>query len=330
MTNKRKVIITEPLPLVDEELSLLRSHADALVCSSPDHDTVKDAARDADVVMVLYAKITSDILESANKLRGIVRYGVGVDNIDIGKATERRVVVANVPSYAIETVADHAIALLLTLSRKIVVADRLMKTRSWSMRSWMAPPSSIRGIDLSGKTLGLIGFGKIGRAVARRAASFGMRVTTYDPFISKETADEMGVETVGFDELLRNSDFVSLHAPLTSETRVIINQDSLSKMKEGVFIVNTSRGPLIDQRALVKALKTGKVAAAGIDVFSQEPPDPDDPLFELENVVLTPHIAWYTTEALRRLEMTAVEHAVNILNGKVPENVVNPEVLLIT
>ena len=316
-----KVVLTEPMPLFQDELEILEKHAEVDILRSTDHDLILDRAKVADVLMVVYAKVTSDIIENAPRLKGIVKYGVGVDNIDVQSATEHGVIVANVPDYAIDTVADLALGLLLSLSRRIMIADRLMRSRNWG--NYASPPSLLKGIDLFGKTLGLIGIGRIGKAVGDRAKSFGTKIVAFDPYVSREMAKEMGVELVTLDELFRVSDFISLHSPLTEETRGIVNADSISRMKDGVFIINTARGPLIDHKALIEALKSGKVAGAGLDVLQTEPPRKDDPIFDLDNVVLTPHIAWYTDEALRRLEMSAAQTSVNLLTGIIPKNSVN-------
>ncbi|MGI0080079.1 MAG: C-terminal binding protein [Nitrososphaerales archaeon] len=321
MNSQKKIVLTEPMPLVQDELSILEKEAQVELIRSTDHDLVMSKAKDADVLMVVYAKVTGDIIENASRLKGIIKYGVGVDNIDVRKASENGVIVANVPDYAIETVADHAMGLLLTLARKIMISDRVMRARAWG--NWASPPNSLLGIDLKGKTLGLVGIGRIGKAVAERAQSFGMKVTASDPYVSEEMAREMRVDLQPFDEVIGRSDFISLHSPLTDETKGIINAKTISKMKAGVFIINTARGPLIEHTDLVNALREGRVGGAALDVFQKEPPQLDDPIFSLANVVLTPHIAWYTSEALRRLEMTAARQAVEILNGEIPTNSVN-------
>lgn len=321
MNSQKKIVLTEPMPLVQDELQILEREAQVELIRSTDHDIIMNRARDADVLMVVYAKVTSDIIESATRLKGIIKYGVGVDNIDVSKATELGIIVANVPDYAIETVADHAMGLLLSLARRIMISDRMMRARAWG--NWASPPNSLLGLDLKGKTLGLVGIGRIGKAVAERAQSFGMKVIASDPYVSKEMANEMRVDLQAFDEVIAKSDFISLHSPLTDETRGIINAKTISKMKIGVFIINTARGPLVEHLDLVNALREGRVGGAALDVFQREPPQADDPIFQLDNVVLTPHIAWYTNEALRRLEMTAAQQAVEILNGKIPSNSVN-------
>jgi len=318
-----KVLITEPMPLVKEEVAILEKHAKVEVSPSPDHASIKARIMDADVVLVNYAEITADVLEVASKLKGIVKYGVGLDNINVEKASELGVTVVNVPDYATDSVADHVFALLLTLTRKITVANDLMS--KGLATKWTSPPDSLKGVELRGKTLGLIGLGRIGAAVAQRALSFGTRVIAFDPYLTGDRVREIGAEPKSLDEVLRTSDFISLHSPLTDETRSMINEASIAKMKDGVFIINTARGPLIDAGALSGALKTGKIAGAGLDVFSHEPPSPSDELFGLENVIRTPHIAWYTEESLRRIEMTVVQDALDVLDGRTPTHTVNKE-----
>jgi len=311
------------MPLITEEKKILSKYADVQVAKSTDEDNLIVEARDADIIMVVYARITERIINSATKLRGIVRYGIGVDNIDLKAASRRRIPVANVPDYCIGTVADHAFALLLALNRKLLLADNIVRTGNWG--AWTSPSPKLMGVDLEGKTLGLIGIGKIGSAVAARAKGFGMKVIAYDPYIPKEVAERLGIELVNLETLLKNADFVSVHSPLTNETRGMIGERELKLMKKTAYIINTARGPIIQEEALYKALKNGWIAGAGLDVYTKEPPDRDNPLFKLENVVLTPHIAYYTQEAIWRLEMTAVEEAIRILQGQLPKNLVNKE-----
>lgn len=311
------------MPLIAEEKKILSKYADIQVAKNTDEDNLAMEARDADVIMVVYAKITERIINSATKLKGIVRYGIGVDNIDLKAASKRKIPVANVPDYCIGTVADHAFALLLALNRKLLLADNTLRYGNWG--TWTSPSPKLMGVDLEGKILGLIGIGKIGSAVAARAKGFGMKVIAYDPYIPKEAAEKLGIELVDIETLLKNADFISIHSPLTSETRGMIGAKELKLMKKTAYIINTARGPIVQEEALYKALKNGWIAGAGLDVYEKEPPDKDNPLFKLENVVLTPHIAYYTQEAIWRLEMTAVEEAIRILQGQIPKNLVNKE-----
>lgn len=322
---KAKVLVTEPMPLIEEERKILEKFANLKLAKSTAEDDLIAEVGDVDVIMVVYAKITKQIIDSAKKLKGIVRYGIGVDNIDLDAATKRKIPVANVPDYCIGTVADHAFALLLTLSRKILIADKIVRTREY-VGAWTSPSDKIKGVDLEGKVLGIIGLGKIGRSVAARARGFGMEVIAYDPYVDKELANALNIKLVGLDTLLRESDFVSIHAALLPETRGIIGERELKMMKKTAYLINVSRGPIVQEKALCKALREGWIAGAGMDVYENEPPDPENPLFKLENVVLTPHIAWYTEEALRRLEMSAVNEAIRILQGQLPKNLVNKEV----
>jgi D-3-phosphoglycerate dehydrogenase len=247
-----------------------------------------------------------------------------VDNIDIQAATEMGIYVANVPDYCIGTVAEHTFALLFALTRKVILADRIVKNANWKI--WTQQPTELMGTDLEGKVLGLIGMGNIGSAVAIRAKAFGMKVIAYDPYLEKDRAKLLDVELVDLDTLLKNSDFVSIHAPLTPETRGMIGEQELKKMKRTAYLINTSRGPIVKESALYEALKNRWIAGAALDVYEKEPPDRDNPLFKLDNVVLTPHIAWYTEEALKRLKRSVAEEAIRILNGMPPKNLVNKEV----
>lgn len=322
---RSRILITEAMPLLDEEKTILEKYADLKLAKSTAEEYLAVEAGDVDVIMVVYAKITRPIIDSARKLRGIVRYGIGVDNIDIDAATKRGVSVANVPDYSIGTVADHVLALLLALSRKILLADKTVRTGEYVGR-WTSPSDKIKGLDLERKVLGLIGLGKIGRAVAARAKGFGMKVIACDPYLDKEVARTLDFKLVDLDMLLRESDFVSIHTPLLAETCGMIGEREMKMMKETAYLINAARGPIVDEKALYKALEEEWIAGAGIDVYEKEPPDPTNPLFKLENTVLTPHIAWYTEDALRRLEMSAVDETIRILQGQQPENLVNKEV----
>lgn len=322
---KKVVLITEPLPLVEEEKEVLKKYAEVRMAKGTSENVLIQEVRDVNVIMVAYAKITRKVIEAASSLKGIVRYGIGIDNIDLRAATEHGVYVANVPDYCIGTVADYTMCLILALARKVFHVDRRMRAASWGI--WTSQPGSVRGVDLEGKVLGLIGFGKIGRAVSCRARAFGMRVIAYDPYVDRSIADGLGVQLVDLETLLRGSDFISIHTPLNEETRHMMGERELRMMKRTAYIVNTARGAIIDERALVRALGEGWVAGAALDVYENEPPNPDSPLLKLDNVILSPHIAWYTEEAVRRLETAAVEEAIRILTGQAPKNLVNRELL---
>lgn len=322
---KRKILVTEALPLFEEERQILSKYASVELAHSISEESLAAEIASADVLMVVYAKITERIINSGKHLKGIVRYGIGTDNVDVEAATKKRIPVTNVPDYCIRTVADHTMALLLTLTRKIIIANQVTKNGDWSI--WASPSNKLMGLDLEGKTLGLIGAGKIGMAVAERAKGFQMKVKAYDPYLSAEQANKLQIELVRLDTLLKESDVISIHSPLTPETKGMIGERELSQMKKTAYLINTSRGAVINEAALCKALKDGWIAGAGLDVYEKEPPDTQNALFKLENVVLTPHISYYTQEATRRLEMSAVKKAIQILNGEIPENLVNPGIL---
>ncbi len=272
---------------------------------------------DTELILMCYTPITARIIESAPRLRGIVKYGVGIDAIDIEAAKRRRIPVVNVPEYAEETVAEGAFALMITLARKLGRLHCEMKSTGWA---W--PKPEWLGNDLAGKTLGLVGVGRIGRSLARMAGhGFRMRVLGYDPHVDKDTMRRAGVEKCDtLPELLSASDFVSLHAVLNPETRHIIGRAELAKMKRSASLINVSRGALVDEAALVEALVDGRIAGAGLDVFSQEPlrlaDHPMSALFDMPNVVLTPHLTFYTQEAMERLEEETLARCDEVLSGR--------------
>ncbi|MGH7972892.1 MAG: hydroxyacid dehydrogenase [Limisphaerales bacterium] len=272
---------------------------------------------DADLLLMCYTPITARLIESATRLRGIVKYGVGIDAIDIETARRRGIPVVNIPEYAEETVAEGAFTLMLALSRKLCALDAEMKTAGWAwpVRQWL-------GHDLAGKTLGLVGVGRIGRNLARMAgAGFRMRVLGYDPFVNAAVMRSVGVEKCDrLPELLGVADFVSLHAVLNSDTRHLIGRAELASMKDSAMLINVSRGGLVDEAALLEALREKRIAGAGLDVFTQEPlaisGHPLSPLFRLPNVVLTPHVTFYTHEAMERLERETLERCDELLTGR--------------
>ena len=279
------------------------------------------AVPDADALIIRSAsKVDAEVLAVATKLKAVARAGVGVDNVDVAEASRRGVVVMNTPDGNTIATAEHTFALMLALARHIPQAHISMREGKWDRKSFM-------GVELRGKTLGLVGFGRIGRAVAKRAIAFEMQVVAYDPYIPADIAADLGVELVTLDEIYARADFISLHTVLTDETRDLINRESIAKMKPGVRIIDAARGALVHEGDLADAIKAGKVAGAAMDVFPQEPPPPDDPLIGLPRVIHTPHLAASTDEAQIAV---AVEAAHLILDGLLKQdwrNVVNREVL---
>ncbi|MDG2208030.1 MAG: aspartate aminotransferase family protein [Pirellulales bacterium] len=281
---------------------------------------IREAA-DAELIYTCYAPITGKVIEAAPALRGIVKYGVGVDSIDLEAAARRGIPVVHAPDYGTETVADQAFALLISLARQMPRIDRDLKSAGW-----LWPETKYQGVDLAGKTIGIVGYGRIGRAMARRASGFGMRRLIHDPHVrAPEHQEEL--EFVSLERLIEQADFLSLHCVLTDQTREMIGVAELEKMKSTAILVNVSRGPLIDERALVAALEQGEIAGAGLDVFAREPLTDDHPLLKMDQVVLSPHFAFYSREAYERLEADCLEKIRLLTKGTLPRDVKNADLL---
>ena len=284
-------------------------------------DEVIEQTREADGLIVPISAISRRVLSSLERCKVVLRTGVGTDTIDVEAATEHGVAVVNVPDLWNREVANHALALLLALNRRLPRLDRAVRSGEW--RPMIPPPVG----SLHGETLGLVGLGRIGRALASRAAAMEMELVAYDAYIPEPVFQEVGVESVSFDELCRRSDYISIHCPLTDDTRHLFNEDAFKVMKSTAYLVNTARGPIVEHKALVRALKEGWIAGAGIDVQEQEPPDSDDPLKGMENVILTPHTSYYSDAAVQHLAVRCGQEVARVLTGRMPMNLVNPEVL---
>ena len=303
-------------PEIDKRLRQL-GHQLVLLPDGVSEDELISEIVNTDLLLMCYTPITRAVIEAAGSLRGIVKYGVGIDAIDIDAAKERNIVVVNVPEYAEETVAEGAFTLMIALAKKLVPVDQQMHAQGWA---W--PEPQWMGSDIAGKTVGLIGFGKIGSSMARMAGQgFRARVIAYSPYTP---ADEMAMQGVEkYDDLLalmRDSDFVSIHCVLNPETRHLIGERELRSMKPGAFLINVSRGAIVDEAALTRVLSDGAIAGAGLDVFSQEPLNTHDhpmaSLFEHPSVILSPHLTFYTKEAMHRLEIETLQRCTEILNGE--------------
>src|SRR5512132_1528699 len=306
-----RVLVREPI--ADAGVELLREHFDVDV--DGESDLAEVIGRYDGIVIRSATKLTKELIERGERLKVIGRAGVGVDNVDVDAATRRGIVVANAPESTVISAAEHTIGLLLALSRNSPQAHAALAEGRWER-------SRFGGIELAGKTLGVLGFGRIGQQVARRALGLELRVVAYDPFVSKERFRELGVERAETpEELYAAADFVTLHLPLTAQTREALGADVFAKMRDRVRIVNAARGELVDEAALVHALQSGKVAAAALDVFSAEPYS--GPLLELDNVVVTPHLAASTEEAQDRAGMIVAEQVVAALEGALVANAVN-------
>lgn len=280
-------------------------------------DILVDAVRDADLLLMCYTPITRRVIEAAPKLRGIVKYGVGIDAIDIPAAVDRGVTVVNIPEYAEETVAEGAFALMIALAKKLPALQDRMRSEGWA---W--PEPVWMGTDIAGKTVGIIGLGKIGRSMARMAGQgFRARVIAFDPHTAKEEMRELGVEKCEtLAELLEQSDFVSVHSVLNGETHQMIGEAELRTMKPTAFLINTARGAIINEAALVRAIEKNWIAGLGLDVFSREPLSRTghamSALFDHPNVILSPHLTFYTDDAMARLEAETLERCLELLDGR--------------
>jgi D-3-phosphoglycerate dehydrogenase len=276
------------------------------------------SCKEADGLLNQYALLTRRVLENLPKCKVVSRYGVGVDSVDLRAATDLGIVVANVPDYCMDEVANQTIAMLLTLIRKTAFFNQKIKSGQWDFH--LGTPI----YRTKGKTLGLIGCGKIGLEVARKISGFGVKVIAFDPYLQKT---EGGVELTDFDTVLKKSDFISIHCPLNDSTRHLIGQKEFQKMEKRPIIVNTSRGPIIDETALIEALKEGRVSGAGLDVLEKEPPDPQSPLLKMDNVTLSPHVGFYSEESISELKRRTAKNVSDVLKGRWPVSVVNREVM---
>jgi D-3-phosphoglycerate dehydrogenase len=314
--NKFKVVITDcDHGSIDEEKKEFgRIGAELILAQIKEEEDLVRVCKNADGLLNQYALLTRKVLQKLPKCKVIGRYGVGVDSVDLKAATDLGIVVANVPDYCVEEVADQALSMILALIRKTVFFDEKVKSNEWDFRQGR-PIHRIKD-----KTLGLIGSGRIGLEVAKRISAFGVRVLAFDPYLQK-TPD--GVELTGLDSVLKESDFISIHCPLNESTRHLIGDKEFQKMEKKPLIINTSRGPIIDEAALIQALMKRQVSGAGLDVLEKEPPDPQNPLLKMENVVIAPHISFYSEESISELKRRTAENVSSVLLGKWPRSVVN-------
>jgi D-3-phosphoglycerate dehydrogenase len=315
------VVTDSPFPNLDPAREILsKIGADLRLVEKPTPDAIALATRDADGVMVTYAKIAAETIWKMDRCRIISRFGIGVDNIDIAAATEKGITVTKVPDYCIDEVSDHTLALLLAMVRKIPFSNSLSHSGRWEM------PAVVPIHRLRGTVLGLVGFGRIPQLVAPKAAAFGIKVITSDPYISGEVLARAGVQRVDFTELVKVSDYISIHTPLAPETHHLFNAEVFRAMKPTAYLINTARGPIVDEDALARALDLGQLAGAALDVLSQEPPT-ESRLFGRDNLILTPHMSFYSVESLVELQTKAAEEVVRAINGEEPRNPVNPDAL---
>ena len=325
--SRKKVFVTRRLP--EEAMQLLKSRFQVEVWpgdESPPKTVLIDRVK---VVNGLYCLLTEEINAevinaAGEQLLGISQIAVGYDNIDVEAATKRGIYITNTPGVLTDTTADFAFALLTSTARRVSEADRYVKAGEWKVPWGLM---MLLGQDIWGKTIGIVGMGRIGTAVARRAKGMNMRILYYDVRRNEDAEKKLGAEHVDLETLLREADFVTLHVPLLPSTYHLINEDKLKMMKKTACLVNTSRGPIVDEKALYKALKEGWIWAAGLDVWESEPTGSDNPLLTLDSVTATPHIASGSYDTRTKMALMAAENLVDILEGRVPPNLVNKQVL---
>ena len=302
----------------EEEIANLKAIGATLVKADPKtEDELIAVGHDADALIVLGEQITPRVIEHLDKAKIIVRSGVGYDVINVPAATARGIAVCYVPDYCTEEVANHALALLLAVNRKVVTLNELVRSGSWRGAS-LAPMGS-----LYGETAGIVGYGRIGRAMAHRCRALGMKVIVADPYVTQTDADD---ELVPLDKLVEQADYISVHCLLNDETRSLINEERLRRMKPTAIVVNTARGPIVHQPSIIKAVQEGWIAGAGLDVQENEPPKAGEALLSLPNVVLTPHSAYYTDASAVRLRQRVVQEVIDVLSGVRPRGLLNTEI----
>lgn len=274
---------------------------------------------DADGLIVQWVQITRDVIERLTRCKVISRYGIGVDMVDLAAAGQRGIMVCNTPDYCIEEVSAHTIGFVLMLNRHIPAQHTFVRAGQWGAGPVPGGPPA----RLSSQTLGVIGMGNIGRAVVEKARCLGLRVLAFDPYLSPEPFALAGAERVTLDDLIAHSDYISLHCPLTDETRNLIGAAQFARMKPTACLINMARGPIVDQAALYEALTSGQIAGAALDVLAKEPPDPNDPLLRLENVIFTPHTSSWSAESSIQLRRSTARNVIDVFQGRTPRSVVN-------
>lgn len=324
MSRILKVVITDyDYGDVDVERPVIEGAGFELVAAQcKREEELIEVAHDADAVICQYARVGEKTINAFTNCRLIARYGIGVDIVDVEAATRRNILVTNIPDYCVDEVADHAMAMLLACIRKLQMYNEASRAGIWR---WQAAQPIYR---MRGRTMGLLAFGKIARTIAERAKPFGVQLIAYDPYVAEQDFVSYSVTPVSFDELIEQVDYLMIQVPLTPETKGMIGEKELKKMKPASVLINTSRGPLVDNDALYRALKEGWISAAGIDDTVEEPAKkkdwkPDNPLFQLDNIIITPHSAYYSEESIHEARLRASEEVVRVLSGNPPLSPVN-------
>jgi D-3-phosphoglycerate dehydrogenase len=322
MATFKVVLLKHGYPTIRHEREIISAAGGELIDADPLSEAESlQACEEAEGILVRWLKITPELIQRFRRCKIIVRYGVGYDNVDVTAATRANIIVGHVPNYCLDEVSSHTVALLMACIRNITGKHQKMNHGAWD-------PNPLEPLyRTAGRTLGLVGFGNIAQAVARKMSGWGMRLLATDPFVEPDCAREHGVSLVELDVLLRESDYISLHVPLLPETRHLISRRELALIKPGAMLINTARGPVLDNDALVEVLQTGRVGQAGLDVFEEEPLPLDSPLRRHARVTVSDHIAWYSEESQAELQRTAAEEIVRVCTGGLPLAVANPEVL---
>ena len=320
----RKVLVTDYVwPSTDPERAVIEAGgAELVIAPDSDEDTLIEFARDSDAIMTCFAKVTEKVVRAAENCVVVSRYGVGTDNIAVDVATELGIIVTYVPDYCVDEVSDHVLGMMLAWNRRIVMHNTDTKVNGWGNAGL-----GFRIMRLRGKRLGVVGFGRIGRAVADKAMAFGMEVIASDPFVTAEQMAEVGVVKAETPELLSQCEFVTLHSPLIPQTQDMISVEEFGQMRSDAFLINCARGGLVDEEALYSALTSGAIAGAGLDVLVDLQPPLDHRIIQLDNVIVTPHTAFFSQEATLELEERAAEAVIDVFKGRMPANVFNKSVL---
>jgi D-3-phosphoglycerate dehydrogenase / 2-oxoglutarate reductase len=318
-----RVLITDYAwpTLAVEQAVLAGLDVELLVAQSGEEAELVALAPTADAILTCWRQVTPAVLAAAPRCRIVSRYGIGLDNIAVDQASELGILVTNVPDFCLDEVSDHVLALILAWARRVVPFAQATRSGNWDLQIGRSIPR------LRGQTLGLVGYGKLAQAVVPKALALGLKIIAHTPRIAANALDPFGIATQDLDFLLHESDYVSLHVPLTTATRHLIDAQRLRQMKPTALLINTARGAVIDEAALLTALQEGWITGAALDVLAQEPPPVNHPLLELENVLITPHAAFYSTSAIAELAQRATEQVVQVLRGEIPRNLVNPIVL---
>ncbi|MEM2119064.1 MAG: glyoxylate reductase [Candidatus Bathyarchaeia archaeon] len=324
--SKPKIYVTRELP--ERGLSLIKKYFDAEVWpeyAPPPKKVIIEKVKAVDaLVSLLSDKIDAEVFNAAPNLKIVSQLAVGFDNIDVAEATKRGIYVTNTPEVLTDTTADFAWALLMAVARRVVEADKYVRTGQWKV-GWH--PAMLTGRDIHHATIGIVGAGRIGYAVAKRAKGFDMKILFYDVIPRPEMEKDLGAKKADLETLLRESDFVSLHVPLIKETYHLIDEAKLKLMKKTAYLINNARGPVVDEKALYKALKEGWIAGAGLDVFETEPTPVDNPLLKLDNVVVAPHISSASLETRAEMSKMVADNLIAFFEGKKPPNLINPDVV---